>query len=150
MEVRYIKLSSEEALFMRKQMLYSELDFLHLLKKLRAYRLDRETELDKKDEFKKILSELKTKIELLEGTLPTLDPNIEKAIEAEEIAKNIIPPKNQIIDAPKKIDSKSKSQKENQIENKSKDSKTKKDSIDMKNTEKELDEIKKQLAKLKG
>jgi hypothetical protein len=152
MEVRYIKLNSEEALFMRKQLLYSELDFLHLLKKLRAYRLDREIELDKRENLKKSLSELRSKILLLEETLPTLDPNIEKAIEEEEIQKSIIPPKKQIIETQKKIDPKLKQQKESysQMINKEKETKTKKESIDMKNTEKELDQIRKQLAKLKS
>ena len=73
MEVRYIKLSPKEALFIRKQILYSELDFLHLIKKIKSYVNSREKEFNKKEIIKKDLALIKSKINLIQAGFPRIE-----------------------------------------------------------------------------
>ena len=70
METRHIKLDYEEALSAKKQLLTTQLNLLHTLKKLKSYRLLRNKELIQKNKLKSSVSILKTRINLIQSTFP--------------------------------------------------------------------------------
>jgi len=76
METRHIKINYEEALSAKKQLLSSELNLLHLVKKIKAYKILRRKELITKNNLKTSLSSLKSKINLIESTFPQEESKI--------------------------------------------------------------------------
>tara|TARA_Y100000310_G_scaffold329968_1_gene400778 strand:+ start:1421 stop:1750 length:330 start_codon:yes stop_codon:yes gene_type:complete len=70
METRHIKLTHEEALNAKKQLLSSEINLLYMLKKLTKYRLLRKKEFAVKNKLKVETTALKSKLNILLSTLP--------------------------------------------------------------------------------
>ena len=70
MESRHIKLNYEEALAAKKQLLFSELNLLQMVKSLRSYGLLRKQELTERGKLCSGLTSLKAKINLLKSTMP--------------------------------------------------------------------------------
>ena len=64
METRHVRLNYEEALFAKKQFLSSELNILHIIKKIKHYRILRKKEHTLKTKLKTSLKSLNTKINL--------------------------------------------------------------------------------------
>jgi hypothetical protein len=73
METRYIKLDPEEAIFLKKELLSSELDFLHLIKKIRMYKISRDEEFLGKYNLKTDITTIRTKINLIILSLPRIE-----------------------------------------------------------------------------
>ena len=69
-ETRHIKLTHEEALNAKKQLLSSEINLLYILKKLTKYKLLRRKEFTAKNKLKIETTALKSKLNLLLTTLP--------------------------------------------------------------------------------
>lgn len=68
METRHVRLGYEEALSAKKELLSSELNLLHTLKKLKNYKTLRKKELIEKNKLKTLLNSLKLKINLMQST----------------------------------------------------------------------------------
>jgi hypothetical protein len=84
METKYIKLEPEEAIFLKKELLSSELDFLHLIKKIRMYRISRDKEFLEKSNLKKNINTIRTKINSIILSFPKVDyipSNFNKPVE---------------------------------------------------------------------
>jgi len=74
METRHIKFNYDQALDAKKQLLSSEINLLHIIKALKAYRILRKLEFIKKNKLKTNLTSLKSKIKLIESGFPKLKP----------------------------------------------------------------------------
>jgi hypothetical protein len=70
METRHVKLDYEEALNAKKQLLSAELNILHILKKLKNYKILRKREFITKNKLKNTTTTLKSKINLILSTFP--------------------------------------------------------------------------------
>jgi len=70
-ETRHVRLDYEQALSAKKQLLTSEINLLHILKKIRTYKLLRKKELTLKSGLRVRLKSLKTKINSIYSYLPT-------------------------------------------------------------------------------
>ena len=79
METRHLRISYEEALSSKKQLLSSEINLLHILKKLKSYKLLRLIELTLKNKMNIQIKDLKNKLKTLDQSLPEENtPTIEK------------------------------------------------------------------------
>ncbi len=79
METRHIKFNYDQALDAKKQLLSSEINLLHMLRALKAYKLLRKKEFIEKNKLKTKLASLKTKIKSIESGLPN-PPEIKQKI----------------------------------------------------------------------
>ena len=70
METRHIKFNYDQALDAKKQLLSSEINLLHMIKALKAYKILRKMEFIKKNKLKTSLTSLKSKIKLIESGFP--------------------------------------------------------------------------------
>jgi hypothetical protein len=70
METRHIRLTHEEAINAKKQLLSSEINLLYMLKKLTKYKLLRKKEFATKNKLKVETTALKSKLDILLSTLP--------------------------------------------------------------------------------
>jgi len=70
METRHIRIDYEEALSSKKQLLSAELNLLHIIKKMKNYKVLRKKEIQTKTSLKSELSALKSKINLIQSTFP--------------------------------------------------------------------------------
>ncbi len=69
-ETRHVKLNYEEALNAKKQLLSTELNILHIVKRVKSYKVLRKRELTNKNKIKTLSKSLNTKLNLLLSTLP--------------------------------------------------------------------------------
>ena len=74
METRHIKFNYDQALDAKKQLLSSEINLLHMIKALKAYKILRKLEFIKKNKLKTNLASLKSKIKLIESEFPKPEP----------------------------------------------------------------------------
>jgi len=70
METRHIRMDYEEALNAKKQLLTSEINLLHIAKKIKNYKLLRKKEIATKNKLKTSLTSLKSKITMLQSSFP--------------------------------------------------------------------------------
>jgi len=71
METRHIKIDYEDALDSKKHLLSSEINLLHILKKIKSYGMLRKRELMLKGRLKIQLNNLRKRISLVQYSLPT-------------------------------------------------------------------------------
>ena len=77
METRHIRLSHDEAVFTKKEILNLELNFLRSLKRLKTYNFYRKKELAQINRLKITTTALKAKLNTFESTIPE-DERIKK------------------------------------------------------------------------
>ena len=70
METRHIKFDYEQALNAKKELLSSQLNLLHILKKLKSYKAIRRKELLARSKLKTQFHIIKTNINLIQSTFP--------------------------------------------------------------------------------
>ena len=70
METRHIKLNFEEALNAKKQLLSIELNLLHTIKKVKAYKILRKKEITSKNNLKTSIKTLDSRINLILSSFP--------------------------------------------------------------------------------
>jgi len=70
METRHVKIDYESSLNSKKHLLNSEINLLHILRKLKAYRVFRDKELKLKSRLKVKLINLRKEINLIQYSLP--------------------------------------------------------------------------------
>ena len=69
-ETRHIRLDYEEALNAKKQLLSTELNILHTIKRIKEYKKLRKKELTTKNKLKTTATSLKSKLNLILSTFP--------------------------------------------------------------------------------
>jgi len=69
-ETRHVKLNYDEALFAKKQLLSTELNFLQTVKKIRTYKQLRKKEIATKNKLRTGFKVLKTKLNLIQSSFP--------------------------------------------------------------------------------
>ena len=74
METRHVRLDYEQALNAKKQLLSSEINLLHMIRALKAYKMLRKKEFIEKNKLKTCLTSIKIKIKLFESKLPKPAP----------------------------------------------------------------------------
>lgn len=93
METLHVKYEFDEALASKKDTLNTEINLIDIVKKIQAYKILRKKELDKKEDIRKKINELATKINSTRKSLPKANiPKVdEQEIEenVEEIKKNV-------------------------------------------------------------
>ena len=70
METRHVRLEHSEALNAKKQLLSAELNLLHVIKRIRAYKLLRKKEFSLRRKIKSNLTSVKSRINLVISTFP--------------------------------------------------------------------------------
>jgi len=92
METRHIRIDYESGLSLKKQLLSSEMNLLHILKKIKSYKVLRKKELSIKNIFKNQIKDLSISLMILNNTLPKdkiSEPEKLKPIINKEEARNI-------------------------------------------------------------
>lgn len=84
METKYVQIDYYGALEAKKQLLTSELNFLHILKKLNAYRIFRKKEFAEKNKLKTQITFLRDKFNALRSTFPEQEIKIKIKKELKE------------------------------------------------------------------
>lgn len=84
METRHIKIDYEDSLTGKKQLLSFEINILHILKKIKSYRLLRSKELNLKNQLRIQLNNLKKRINLAYSLLPHENIGIQKRIDGKK------------------------------------------------------------------
>ena len=69
-ETRHIKIGYEEALSAKKQLLSGELNLLHVMKRIKNYKVLRKNEITTKNKLKVSITSLKSKLNLLQSKFP--------------------------------------------------------------------------------
>ncbi len=87
METRHIKITHEDALASKKNLLTSEINLLQTLRKVKNYRILRKKEITSKNKLKTQLTSLKSKLNLIESTFPEPETKIKKSERKERISK---------------------------------------------------------------
>jgi hypothetical protein len=70
METKHIRMDQEEVIFAKKEILHSQINTLHLIKKLRNYKILRRKELTLRTKLKQEMGILRSKINLIISTMP--------------------------------------------------------------------------------
>lgn len=70
METRHVRIDYENALESKKQMLSSEINLLHVLNNIRTYKQLRKKEISIKSNLRTNISQLRSKLSLIESTFP--------------------------------------------------------------------------------
>jgi len=70
METKHIRIDSEDIISAKRELLQSEIDTLHLIKRIRNYNILRKKELALKAKIKQEMGFLKSKINLIISTMP--------------------------------------------------------------------------------
>lgn len=92
-EIIHIKLESQEALKAKKDLLYSQIDLINLIKTIGRYKELREQELDKKMEISKKIKIIQKNIQKIKKEFPNLRPLEEKEKEKPLATPKMIIPK---------------------------------------------------------
>jgi len=69
-ETRHIKVGYEEALSAKKQLLSGELNLLHIMKRIKSYKMLRKKEITTKNKLKISITSLKSKLNLIQSKFP--------------------------------------------------------------------------------
>ena len=70
METKHIRMNQEEVIFAKKEILHSQINTLHLIKRLRNYKILRRKELNIRTKLKQEMGFLRSKINLMISTMP--------------------------------------------------------------------------------
>lgn len=70
METKHIRMDQEEVISAKREILHSQINTLHLIKKLRNYKILRKKELNLRTKLKQEMGFLKSKINLIISTMP--------------------------------------------------------------------------------
>lgn len=70
METRHMRIDNDEAIFSKKQLLTSELNLIHILKRMQNYKILRKKELAIKEKLKTQLSSFRISFSNLISTMP--------------------------------------------------------------------------------
>ncbi|MFA5259322.1 MAG: hypothetical protein WC979_04415 [Candidatus Pacearchaeota archaeon] len=86
METKHIRIDSEEIISAKKEILQSQINTLHLIKRIRNYNILRKKELALKAKIKQEIGFLKSKINLIISTMPK-EASEKKTLPVETIVK---------------------------------------------------------------
>ena len=104
METRHFKLDYEEAISAKKNLLTSELDLLHILKRIRTYKILRKKEIAERNKLKIHIGNLKARFNLLASTFPADGPiKVRKKMKTGE-KKDSVDLRDELEDIKRKLD----------------------------------------------
>jgi hypothetical protein len=70
METKHLRIEQEDVISAKREMLHSQINTLHLIKKLRNYKILRKKELNLRTKLNQEMGFLKSKINLITSTMP--------------------------------------------------------------------------------
>ena len=70
METKHIRMDEEEVIFVKKEILHTQINTLHLIKRLRNYKILRRKEFTLRTKLKQEMGFLRLKINLIISTMP--------------------------------------------------------------------------------